>query len=260
MSSLHTHVKRILRETRALTLPSFGTIEHTEKTNAYDVVTRLDTEVETFLAQNLTQVDPGIGFVGEEFGGDRGKKTYWLADPIDGTMHFVRGIPFCTTMVALIDSGSVVMGFIYDFVSDTLFSAERGQGAYKNDTRIHVSERPFSEALCSIETQSTKPENNALYTALRTRIKTIKTVSSGHEFALVASGKIEGRISADPYGKDYDYAAGSLLVEEAGGVVQNIGLTTYTLANLNFIAGNSAFVQGLTESADALLPKGKTAW
>ncbi len=260
MSSLHTHVKRILRETRALTLPFFGTIEHTEKGGAYDVVTRLDTEVETFLAKKLTHIDSSIGFVGEEFGGDRSKKTYWLVDPIDGTMHFVRGIPFCTTMVALIENDSVVMGFIYDFVSDTLFSAERGQGAYKNDTRIHVSERPFSQALCSIETQSTKPENSALYTAVRTRLKTIKTVSAGYEFALVANGNIEGRISADPYGKDYDYAAGSLLVEEAGGVVQNIGHTTYTLANLNFIAGNSAFVEGLTVGTDALLPKGKTAW
>ncbi|MEK7613615.1 MAG: inositol monophosphatase [Patescibacteria group bacterium] len=258
MDALFKDALRIIRSTRALTLPHYGNVvEQQEKDGAHNVVTRLDFEVEEFLARELRALDPHIEFVGEEYGGDRSHEAYWLVDPIDGTMHFVRGIPFCTTMVALIREQKVVASAIYDFVSDTMYHATRGGGAYKNDVRIAVSTRPFSHSLSAIETQSGKPENNELYSKFRRLSKTLKTVTAGYELTLVASGKMEGRISFDPYGKDYDYAPGSLLVEEAGGVVQNIGTDTYDFRNVNFIAGNRAFVEGLTLGESALLPHTK---
>ena len=81
-----------------------------------------------------------------------------------------------------------------------------------------------------------------------------KAGSSGFEFAMVASGKLDGRLCFDSYGKDYDFAPGSLLVEEAGGVVANIGSREYDYRNGNFIAANPLVFKQLTEGPDAIFP------
>ena len=85
----------------------------------------------------------------------------------------------------------------------------------------------------------------------------LKFMCAGHEFAMVASGKLEGRIMYDPYGFDYDFAPGSLLVSEAGGVVTNIGSDKYDYRNLNSIAANPKLHQALTEGEGALFPLGR---
>ena len=78
--------------------------------------------------------------------------------------------------------------------------------------------------------------------------------SAGYEYILVAVGKLEGRVCFNPYGEDYDYAPGSLLVSEAGGKVTNIGSTKYDFNNLNFIAANKPLYKEWTEGKDALFP------
>lgn len=87
------------------------------------------------------------------------KPTTWLVDPIDGTAHFIRGIPFCTTMVALIEDNQVVMSVIHDIANNDTYWAIRGQGAYRNGERIYVSDRPLKQGLVSFETKLGKPEN-----------------------------------------------------------------------------------------------------
>jgi len=71
------------------------------------VVTKLDTDVEEFVSDELTKIYPDIGFVGEEHGGNREAARFWIMDPIDGTGHFIRGLPFCTSMIALVEDGHV---------------------------------------------------------------------------------------------------------------------------------------------------------
>ena len=71
---------------------------------------------------------------------------------------------------------------------------------------------------------------------------------------LVATGKIEGRVNFDPWGKDYDYAAGSLLVQEAGGIVANLGKRTYDYRNYDYIAASPTMYKVLTEGPDAIFP------
>lgn len=82
----------------------------------------------------------------------------------------------------------------------------------------------------------------------------IQTMSAGFEYAMVASGKLEGRITLDAYGKIWDYAPGSLLISEAGGIVTNIGKETYDYRNLNAIATNPVIYRELTQGADAIFP------
>lgn len=246
----------IIRKTRDLSLPSWGNVEilRSKSAGAHDVVTELDEKIEQFLASEFSKVEPDIQYVGEEFGGDRSAKTFWLVDPIDGTGHYVRGLPFCTTMVALIENGEVVFGAIYDFVNDVMYHATRGEGAYQDSAPIRVSTRDLSQAYMGYESRIDKEHNLEKFLETKKHFGSVKFLCSGYEHILVATGKIEGRIAYDPYGYDYDFAPGSLLVQEAGGVVANIGKTTYDHTNTNYIASNPIVFEQLTSSSTSLFP------
>src|ERR1035437_2296227 len=132
MKTKDDQVISMVRDTRAMLLPHWGKIEATRQkdSSAANVVTRLDEEVERYYATELKKIDPEADFVGEEFGGDRQAKRFWIADPIDGTAHYIRGLPFCTTMLALIEDGQVNFSIIYDFINDIAYHARRGEGAF----------------------------------------------------------------------------------------------------------------------------------
>jgi myo-inositol-1(or 4)-monophosphatase len=254
--ALFDDVRNVVRETRSSLLPAWGTapVVSQKSASASDVVTALDTEIELFLKQRLAALDSSITFAGEEFGGSREEKRFWLCDPIDGTAMFVRGLPFCTVMLALIEDGQVVFSVIYDFVRDEMFHAERGLGAFKNGEAIHVSERGLGDAYVGYETHHDHEKNADTFMKLRKILPLFKSMNAGWEFAQVAQGKLEGRVCFDPWGKDYDFAPGSLLVEEAGGVVANLGLRTYDFKNTDFIAANSMIFNSLTLGKDAVFP------
>lgn len=224
------------------------------KANSWDLVTKFDEYAERYLAKHLKKIDPGIAFYGEEFGGGLNDGRFWLCDPIDGTMHFVRGLPWCSTMLALVEQGRVVFSVIYDFVHRDFYWAERGAGAWKNQERIRVSSRPLSEACLCMETNLERPQNLEPFLWMNKHAVTVKTINCGFEFAMVASGKLEGRIALDPWGKLWDFAPGTFLVAEAGGVVTNIGQNSYDYRNFNFIAANPLVHQALTQGEDAPFP------
>ena len=230
----------LVRETRAMMLPYFGNVDikHFKSENQKDAVTQIDQDVEVFLKERLAEIEPDIGFVGEEFGGDRSAERFWLIDPIDGTGCYIRGLPHCTTMLALIDHGVVTFSIIYDFVRDELYHAVRGGGAFCNSERIHVSDRPLARSCLSCETNLKKSKNLELWLAIRKYASTVHFLSAGYNYILVAAGKTEAHIVYDGFGKDYDFAPGSLLVSEAGGVVTNIGSSTYDYTNCNLVAAN----------------------
>lgn len=175
-------------------------------------------------------------------------------DPIDGTGHFVRGLPFCTSMIALIERGRVNFSAIYDFVNDHMYWAELGMGAFCNSERLKVSSRSLGQSYIGWESHLDKEENLQIFMELRNRAILFKAVVSGWEYAMIASGKLDARICFDPYGKDYDFAPGSLLVSEAGGVVANLGSNDYDYRNTNFIAANPVVFKELTEGHEALFP------
>lgn len=246
----------ILRETRPLLLPHWGTAEVINQKGAasFTIVTQLDLDVETLISTKLKQLDPTIPFVGEEGGGDRGAERFWLMDPIDGTSHFTRGLPFCTSMLALINQGKVVFAAIYDFLQDRMYWAERGQGAFLDKQPLKVSQRSLKDAYMGWETHLDKEENRARFYGLRTKTILFNTISAGWEFTMVAAGRLDGRVCFDGHGQDYDYAPGSLLVQEAGGMVANLGSTNYDYRNTDFIAANPVIFRELTEGEAALFP------
>lgn len=237
-------------------VPHFGNVTargHKSDSPA-SVVTQLDIDTEHFIEDGLKKYFPDIGFHGEENGDKRGEERFWLVDPIDGTGHFVRGIPFSTTMLALIEGGHPIAAVIYNFVTDEMFTAEKGKGAFLNERPIHVSTRTLKESYLSIEVNVHEQKNLEKFLMLRSSGCFVHTTSAGFEYALVASGKIEGRITLYGYGSDWDYAPGALLVSEAGGVVTNVGSPSYRYTDHTHLAVNKEVYRELTESKDAIFP------
>lgn len=246
----------IIRRVRGMLLPHFGRAEFRSKPSGkrFETVTEFDARVERFLKDEFFEAYPDIPFVGEETGGSRDAPRFWLVDPIDGTAHFIRGIPFCTTMVALIENGGVIFSAIYDFVGDIMYHAEKGRGAFANGELIRVSEHLLKGACLVWQTHLDREENLRWFLRLRKECILWRFGPSGFELALTASGKLDGFVCVSPHGKDYDFAPGSLLVSEAGGVVANIGSRSYDYRNGNFIAANPLVFNELTEGTGALFP------
>ena len=243
MDKLYHEVQDILRQTRTISLPHFGKIAYADKGDrGVDLVTDIDIAVEEFLREKLHERDPSIPFVGEETGGDSSVGTYWICDPIDGTDPYVRGMPFATTMLALIRDDQVEYGFIYDFLTDTLFHAKRSAGAYRDDTPIHVQSVHDRQAEVFVESR-----DYALKLALYEKYLYVHAISAGNFFCLLAQGKIDAIVVKDCYGKEYDFAAGMLIAQEAGAKVTNIGTETYDHRNLDAIAAPKELHTELTE-------------
>ncbi|HYF29279.1 MAG TPA: inositol monophosphatase [Candidatus Paceibacterota bacterium] len=246
----------VLSGLRDILMPHWGNVEVLKEkgAGAHDIVTELDIAVEERTRTELAELYPDIAFVGEEGGGDRTADRLWLMDPIDGTGHYLRGLPFCTSMLAYIEAGQVRFSAIYDFVNDRVYWAERGKGAYCNGDRLGVSNRKLRESYVAWESNQSEAANRELTQLLRQETNLFNSINAGWEMAMVASGKLDARICFEPYGKDYDFAPGSLLVEEAGGVVANVGTTTYDYRNTSFIAAGPTLYQELTEGERSIFP------
>ncbi len=221
---------------------------------ATNIVTDFDTEADEKMFELLSKFDASIGFHGEERGKSGSDSTFWLVDPIDGTGHFYRGLPFCTTMVSLIDQGEVVVAVINDFVRGHVYSAYRGGGAFRDDIAIKVSDRSLRESYIGVETKLDQPGNADMLTRLQQSTTVLATINCGWDFAMVASGRFDGRAMKDPLGSLWDFAPGSLLVAEAGGVVANLNQTTYDYRNFDFLAVAPRVFADLTEGPAAIFP------
>ena len=132
--------ERVAKEAGALALDYFRNrdrlaIEHKGK---QDLVSIADRDVETLIRRELSAAFPGDQFIGEEEGGTEADRL-WVIDPIDGTLNFLRGIPSWAVVIAWVEQGRTLLGVTYDPVHDELWTARRGQGAFRNGQRIAVT-------------------------------------------------------------------------------------------------------------------------
>ena len=194
-----------------------------EKTSAADLVTEYDVAVEAFLRERLLALLPGAVFFGEEeaLEGDPSRGWAFIVDPIDGTTNFVRGIHPVDISVALAKDGMVEYGVVYDPWRRELFSGARGGGAFLNGKPIRVSGRPLSRGIFLMGTALYKREYLRPTLALTERLMARscdfrRLGAAALDLCYVACGRAElfFEYSLCPW----DYAAGSLLVTEAGGV------------------------------------------
>lgn len=228
-----------LHETGKAVVAASGSIAHSQKLNPYDLLTEQDVAVEDRITKRLHELDPDTPVVGEERGGDRTVERYWLIDPIDGTIHFVRGNPFYCSMVALVVDGEPVVSIIYNFVTQELFHAIKGRGAYCNGIAIRTSSRTPKEAIVQTEIILRNDKNLQIHGRLSNKFRLMSLFAPGYEYAMIASGRAEARICIDPAGKDYDFAPGTLLVQEAGGVAKNLLGKDFRTTDRDFITASS---------------------
>ncbi len=235
-------------------LKYFGKVEHTLKKDK-SVVTELDLEVETKLRQALLKFDPAVGILGEELGQEGSEQTRWLIDPIDGTEGFIRGIPVSRNMVTLVDNGEPVFTLIYKFVTDELYEASKGGGAYLNGQRLQVSQRPLERAWLEVSVNLADP------TALKAFLEVRKQVAGYvifRDFTALAEGKIEGGIWWQTEGGPWDYAPRGLLFGEAGAKVVNIGSDHFDYREGSYLAAAPQIFDRLNNVILSCMPETKT--
>jgi myo-inositol-1(or 4)-monophosphatase len=212
------------REAGALTLEHFKRFRDLEigVKGPGDFVSDADRESETLIRDRLLKRYPW-GLTGEEFAPVEGAENThrWLVDPIDGTTNFLNGQHYTIT-IALRRGNETICGLIYNPVADEMFTAMKGEGAYLNGEKLHVS-RSTDTALMCVGTGLPTP-NLSLYPgaydrldAIRAPIGAVRIVgSAANSCAYVACGRLTGYYEETGF---VDTAAGILLVEEAGGIV-----------------------------------------
>ena len=195
-----------------------------EKTSAADLVTEYDLAVERFLKEKLPPLVPGSVFFGEEETENADPSRGWafIVDPIDGTTNFVRDLRQSAISVALAKDGAVEYGVVYDLYKDELFSARRGGGAFLNGRPIRVSGRRLSEGIFGMGTAIYKREYLAPTMRLteqlfRRSCDFRRLGAAALDLCNVACGRTDAffEYSLCPW----DFAAGSLIITEAGGRV-----------------------------------------
>lgn len=213
----------IVREASRLMVSNGFEIE--QKEGYENIVTSSDVAVQNFLCERLLELMPGSGFLCEEKGVNDTQHEYtWIIDPIDGTANYSRGIDQCAICVGLEHGDEMQMGVVYIPRTDELFHAEKGKGAYLNGMRIHVSGRPFGNAvLCTA-----LPVYHKEYAEICSRIivdafgkcNDIRRFGAcAPELCYLAMGRCE--LYFEYLLSPWDYAAASLIVTEAGDVISS---------------------------------------
>jgi myo-inositol-1(or 4)-monophosphatase len=227
-------IERVVRANRPKLLELHGNIKTDLKAD-HTVVTDLDKSIEKELRATLQDFDKSIGFEGEEFGIEGSRETYWLIDPIDGTENFVRGLPFVRNMVTLVDKNQPVFTCIYKPVSDEIYVAAKGEGAYRNGKPISIESRPIERSWIELAALYKDPATINIINSLNKRINGFRTIG---EFTYVAEGRLDGLLGYKAGGGPWDYAPRALLIQEAGGRVANIGKDSYDFKNTDFLMAN----------------------
>ncbi|NRB19194.1 inositol monophosphatase family protein [Parasedimentitalea psychrophila] len=195
---------------------------------AGDFVTKADIAAEKILKEELLGARPTYGWLAEESAEIPGQDPTrrWIVDPLDGTTNFLHGLPHWAISIALEHKGKIVAGVIFDAAKDEMYFAEKGSGAWMNETRIRVSGRHrmiesiFATGLPFAGRSDLPATLQDLARLLPACAGVRRWGSAALDMAYVATGRYEGfwerRLNA------WDLAAGIILVQEAGGLVQGL--------------------------------------
>jgi myo-inositol-1(or 4)-monophosphatase len=193
-----------------------------------DFVTEVDVACEKVIIETLLAAYPGHGIWAEESGTEHGAQDsefVWIIDPLDGTTNFIHGLPVYCVSIALAVKGKIEQAVVYDPTRNDLFTATKGRGAYMNDRRIRVSKRnEMQDCLISTGFPYRAGDNLPKYISMLGDVMprcagVRRPGAAALDLAYVAAGFTDGFFEANL--KPWDVAAGSLLVQEAGGLVGN---------------------------------------
>ena len=220
MNSISPNLNLMIRaceKASKVIIRDFGELENLQvsKKGPKDFVTKTDKRVEKILIDELSRLKKNYSFITEETGKilNQNKDVFWIIDPIDGTTNFLHGIPHFAISIALQMQGEITTGLIFDPIKDEIFYAEKNCGSFFNNNRIKVSKKTdIDECLFSSNCEGIKIG----YPKLNMR----NTGCAALDLAYVGCGRFDG------YFHDkiniWDIAAGKIIIEEAGGKVNDI--------------------------------------
>nr|WP_218844676.1 inositol monophosphatase family protein [Microbacterium pseudoresistens] len=222
------------------------------KSSLADIVTEADREVEALIRSRLAAERAGDGFLGEESGAEQGASGLtWVVDPIDGTVNYAAGFPAYAVSIAVVqgepdpDVWDDVAGAVFAPVLGELFTAARGGGAWRGGDRLRVSEAPPAGALLATGfgyDPSTHDGDLAAVRRVMPLARDLRRIGAASlDLAYVAAGRLDGYFERGL--KPWDFAAGRMLVREAGGVVERAGSASD--ARRMIVAGSADLVRDI---------------
>jgi len=216
-----------------------------------DLVTEVDEQAERMIKEILLGAFPAYGMLAEESAKVFGQEdARWIVDPLDGTTNYAHGLPIFAVSIALERAGELVLGVVYDPMREETYVAERGGGATLNDESIRVSDTdepiraliatgfPYDRAK-----MSAAPGLFGRFVALSRGMRRLG--STALDLCYVASGRLDGYYERGIWA--WDIAAGSLILEEAGGKVTNYRGGKLNLGDREIVASNDALHPAMTE-------------
>ena len=221
----------------------FGEIENLQvsKKGPKDFVTKTDKRVEKILINELTKTKRNYSFITEETGKilNKDKETFWIIDPIDGTTNFLHGVPHFAISVALQKDNEILIGLIFDPIKNEIFYAEKNSGAYFNNSRVRVSNKVNLDD-CLFAT------NNDGIKFLHPKLNLRNTGCAALDLAYVGCGRFDGYFHNDI--NLWDIAAGKIIIEEAGGKVNNVN--NFKINKIDIRASNPNIYEKLVKKVD----------
>ncbi len=213
-------------------------------------VTKADKETEAAILEVLKSKFPEHSFLAEETGESGNKSEYmWVIDPIDGTANFVNGLPLWAISIGLMKGNEAVCGVIYNPLINLLVYGEKGKGLWCNGARSHVSAQEKDKAMITAGVGRAPGVKDKLAAFLKESPNHIKTYryigSAALELAILARGGTEGFVA---FGNSkWDYAAGTLLVQEGGGKLTDFKGNPWNFEENYFIASNGVVHNDIIE-------------
>ena len=237
-ANLNIMIKAAEKASKSI-IRDFGEIEKLQvsKKGPNDFVTKTDKYVEKILIEELSKTKKNYSFLTEETGviKNKDKENTWIIDPIDGTTNFLHGIPHFAISIALMSNEELLSGLIFDPIKDEMFFAEKDKGAFLNNQRLRVSSKnSLDECLFSSNNEGVKFSN------LNMRC----SGSASLDLAYVASGRLDGYFQNKI--NIWDVAAGTLMINEAGGVVNDIH--KFEVNKINIKASSAAINEKMLEN------------
>ena len=210
-----------------------------------DFVTEVDRAAEAAVIGVLREAYPNHAILAEESGASAGSQGdfVWIIDPLDGTTNFIHGVPQYCVSIGLKHKGIITQAVVYDPAKNELFTATRGSGAYLNDKRMRVSKRlKIADALIGTGFPFSKVDALDRYIAMFRKV-TLNCAgirrpgAAALDLAYVAAGRFDGfwEMGLSPW----DMAAGSLLVQESGGLIGDFSGDSNYLESGEVVAGNA---------------------
>ena len=239
-------IKACMKASRSL-IRDFGELENLQVSSKGpgDFVTSADKRTEKIIVSELQKAHPEYGIITEESGiiNKTNTKNRWIIDPIDGTFNFLKGIPQFAISIALEKESEITCGVIFNPILNEMFSAEKGNGAYLNNSRIRVSiKKKIQDALIVTggpkQASKIKEEIFSEYIKVSNKVSNVRKFGSAAlDMAYVACGRFDGYWQREL--NYWDIAAGIVILKEAGGFVDFFEADRSLPLKRNVLASNS---------------------